>query len=54
MTLTCFCVCFFSAVHVAKFLVDGLHAVSGSDDTSVRCWDISTGYNVAVFKEHQV
>ena len=52
--INCWCVCFFSAVHVAKFLVDGFHAVSGSDDTSVRCWDISTGCNVAVFKEHQV
>ena len=43
-----------SSVQVTKFLLDDLHAVSGSDDKSVRCWDIATGQHIAVFNEHQV
>ena len=43
-----------SCVQVTKFLLDDLHAVSGSDDKSVRSWDIATGECLAVFNEHQV
>ena len=49
------CFCFpASCVQVTKFLLDDLHAVSGSDDKSVRSWDIATGECLAVFNEHQV
>lgn len=51
--LPCLCV-ICSAVQVTKFLLDDLHVLSGSDDKSVRCWDIATGQNVALFNEHQV
>ncbi|KAJ7365692.1 snoRNA-binding rRNA-processing protein [Desmophyllum pertusum] len=38
---------------VTKFLLDNLHAMSGSDDKCVMCWDIATGQNLTTFKEHE-
>lgn len=53
LIIACFCVPP-SCVQVTKFLLDDLHAVSGSDDKSVRSWDIATGECLAMFNEHQV
>ena len=44
----------FRPVHLSKFTRDGLHIVSGSDDKSVRVYDIPTETEVVSFTEHQV
>lgn len=37
-----------------QFSLDGLKLVSGSDDTSVRHWDLSTGTCIQVLRGHEV
>ncbi|XP_068694302.1 U3 small nucleolar RNA-associated protein 15 homolog [Montipora foliosa] len=41
------------SVQWTKFLCDDLHAVSGSDDKVVQCWDIATGQSLVAFNDHQ-
>ncbi|GAB1605171.1 U3 small nucleolar RNA-associated protein 15 homolog [Argonauta hians] len=41
-----------AAVHVSRFTADKLHVFSGSDDLSLRLWDIPTETCVTTFKEH--
>jgi U3 small nucleolar RNA-associated protein 15 len=42
----------FRPVRVARFATDNLHIMSGSDDNTVRNWDISTGQQLAQFNGH--
>lgn len=44
----------FRAVKSVSFSLDGLHVLSGSDDTSVRNWDLATGMCVVTLRGHQV
>ena len=47
--------CFFSrAVHVTKFLEDQFRIFSGSNDKSVRVWDIPTQKEIHIYNQHQV
>ncbi|KAI8970331.1 WD40-repeat-containing domain protein [Mycotypha africana] len=39
-------------VHVTKFSTNKSNILSGSDDQTVRIWDIPTGESVNVFEEH--
>ncbi|XP_074624441.1 U3 small nucleolar RNA-associated protein 15 homolog [Acropora palmata] len=41
------------SVQLTKFLCDDLHVISGSDDKSVRCWDIGRGQTLVAFNEHK-
>ncbi|KAJ3179051.1 snoRNA-binding rRNA-processing protein [Gaertneriomyces sp. JEL0708] len=41
------------AVHVAKFSPDHMQVLSGSDDKTVRVWDVPTETPVAIFGEHE-
>ncbi len=41
-----------SAVHVARFGADGLHVFSGSDDTTVRYWDMASERCVGTWEAH--
>lgn len=43
-----------SPVHVTKFTSDNLHIFSGSDDCSVKLWDIPSESEVVSYSEHQV
>ena len=38
--------------HVARFSPDRQHVLSGSDDVTVRWWDITSGEQVARFDGH--
>ncbi|CAL1541616.1 unnamed protein product [Lymnaea stagnalis] len=40
-------------VHVTKFLQDQFRVISGSDDKTVRVWDIPTEKEVHIYQEHQ-
>ena len=42
------------AVKTVHFSLDGLRVVSGSDDTSVRNWDLATGACITTLRGHQV
>ena len=44
----------FRAVKTVHFSLDGLGVLSGSDDTSVRNWDLATGTCVTTLRGHQV
>jgi U3 small nucleolar RNA-associated protein 15 len=39
-------------VHVTKFAADGHHVFSGSDDKTVRLWDMAHEAEVACFEGH--
>ena len=43
-----------SAVHSTKFSLDSLHVLSGSDDCTVRMWDIPSEKETFHTKEHEV
>jgi U3 small nucleolar RNA-associated protein 15 len=40
-------------VHVCRFTSDGVHLFSGSDDKTVRVWDIATQSQLLSFNDHQ-
>ncbi|KAJ3020066.1 snoRNA-binding rRNA-processing protein [Thoreauomyces humboldtii] len=40
-------------VHVAQFSPDHKQILSGSDDKTVRLWDVPTEKEIAIFSEHQ-
>lgn len=46
--------CYSRAVHSTRFSLDGLNALSASDDCSVRLWDLSCEIEVFGVKEHKV
>jgi U3 small nucleolar RNA-associated protein 15 len=39
-------------VHVTKFSNDSKHVISGSDDKTLRVWDVSTSDSLNVFSDH--
>lgn len=41
-------------VHLTRFTADGTQIFSGSDDKTVRIWDISTESELQCFSEHKV
>lgn len=45
---------FIRSVRCVQFTKDGIHIVSGSDDTSLRYWDIATETSTAELREHNV
>jgi len=45
---------FYSAVHLARFAGNGIHLFSGSDDKTVRLWDVATESELLCFTDHQV
>ena len=40
------------AVHGVEFCPDGRHAVSVSEDKTVRVWDVASGWEVRKFTGH--
>jgi len=42
-----------AAVHVCRFLSDNVRLFSGSDDKTVRVWDIATQSQLITFTDHQ-
>ena len=42
------------AVKTVHFSPDGLRVLSGSDDTSVRNWDLATGACITTLRGHEV
>ena len=44
----------FRPVKAVRFSLDGLKLVSGSDDTALRYWDMSTETCLSIFKGHEV
>ena len=45
---------YFRPVKAVRFSLDGLKLVSGSDDTTVRYWDMSTETCISIFEGHEV
>nr|KAG5703744.1 hypothetical protein BaRGS_023033 [Batillaria attramentaria] len=43
----------FRPVNVTKFLSDNLRVMSGSNDKTVRVWDIATEKELSIYNEHQ-
>jgi U3 small nucleolar RNA-associated protein 15 len=41
-----------SPVHVTKFSNDSKHVISGSDDKTLKVWDVSTSEALNVFEDH--
>ena len=46
--------CLCRPVKTVCFSLDGLSVISGSDDTSIRNWDLATGSCVSVMRGHEV
>lgn len=46
--------CLNRPVHTTKFLEDQFRIISGSNDKTVRVWDIPTEKEIHVYQEHQV
>lgn len=40
-------------VHFTRFDEGGVQVLSGSDDKTLRCWDLATGNEVSCFKGHE-
>ena len=45
---------FIRSVRCVQFTKDGIHIVSGSDDTSIRYWDMATETSTTELREHEV
>jgi len=41
-------------VHVTRFSLNKVQALTASDDTTVRCWDIPTETQLMKFVDHEV
>jgi len=50
----CVCGCVCRSTKAVCFSCDGLRVFSGSDDTMLRCWDLSTQTCTLTLSGHQV
>ncbi len=50
----CVCVCVCRPVKTVKFSCDGKQVLSGSEDTCVKCWDLSTQSCLLTLRGHEV